>query len=755
MYRITIYLVSIVWVLSFVDSTQADLVGYWNFDEGSGTVAYDSSGNGLNGTLRGSPQWVTGWVGGALEFDGDDSVEIPHDPLLSIADEITITVWTYMNAKASGEMSIVSKGGWAANDLPYELTEEAGRVIYWQFYDDGGRDTCAPPSPPVEEWHHLAGTYDGRTFKCYIDGELAYEWAYAGKIPENTASVFIGQRSRGGLYFKGIIDEVAIYSRALGEDEILDAYEGRMAPTPTPNVYYVDANATGNNDGSSWANAYVYLQDALADANEAQKPVEIRVAQGTYTPDYGRGYTRGDKSCKFLLKSGVTIKGGFAGLGADDPNSWDHQAYTTVLSGDLSGNDKRLLENFVENSDHVIWCIDGDASAVLDGFTITGGYATDRVGGGLLNYNANPTVRRCIFFDNYASQGGGMGNRYSSPTVSECTFSGNLAPYGGGGMYNDYSHPIIESCVFFDNSTWYLGGGGMYCGGSDPSITNCLFIDNGAPFGGGMYNADANPTIINCTFSNNHGGAWGGGMQNDAGANPRVTNCILWGDKPDEISFSGTATVTYSNIQGGQAGIGNINRDPKFADLEGRLSTDSPCIDAGNNSAVSSDINTDLDGNPRIINGTVDMGAYESGASPNGPSANPLADAMDTVLRIDTGGNADWFSENVISYHDGDAAQSGDISGEQHSWMKTAVSGAGTVSFFWKVSSEEYFDFLEFHVDGWLQDRISGLVDWHQITYEITDYDPHTLEWRYIKDVGTDVGNDCGWVDYVEWLPAP
>ena len=82
-------LVSFVLVLSLAVSTQADLVGYWSFDEGFGTVAFDASGNGFDGTLTGDPQWVTGQVGGALEFDGDDSVEIPHNDLLSITDEIT------------------------------------------------------------------------------------------------------------------------------------------------------------------------------------------------------------------------------------------------------------------------------------------------------------------------------------------------------------------------------------------------------------------------------------------------------------------------------------------------------------------------------------------------------------------------------------------------------------------------------------------------------------------------------------------
>jgi len=221
MFRKLIYLISFVLVLSVTGNASAELVGYWKFDEGAGTTAYDSSGNGLDGTLKGNPKWVAGYLGGALDFDGsDDYVEVSHNPILSITDEITIAAWTYMRANASGEMSIVSKGGWSANDLPYELTETPGGVIFWQFYDDGGRDTCAPDSPPVDEWHHIAGTYDGKIFKCYIDGVLADEWAYVGKMPVNTAPVNLGRRSRGGCLFNGIIDEVAIYDRALSEDEV-------------------------------------------------------------------------------------------------------------------------------------------------------------------------------------------------------------------------------------------------------------------------------------------------------------------------------------------------------------------------------------------------------------------------------------------------------------------------------------------------------------------------------------------------------
>ncbi len=276
-----IYLFSFVLVLVLVSSASAGLVGYWKFDEGAGTIAYDSSGNGLDGTLNGDPQWVEGQLGGALDFDGDDSVEIPHSPILSITDEITISAWTYMRGNASGELAIVSKGGWAANDLPYELTETPGGVIFWQFYDDGGRDTCAPDSPPVEEWHHIAATYDGNIFKCYIDGELAEEWAYVGKMPENTASVTIGQRSRGGTFFNGIIDEVAIYDRALSEDEIpqimlgVGGFGQASAPNPANGALHSDTWVSLSWRPGDFAVSHdVYFGENFDDVNDA--------AEGTF-----------------------------------------------------------------------------------------------------------------------------------------------------------------------------------------------------------------------------------------------------------------------------------------------------------------------------------------------------------------------------------------------------------------------------------------------------------------------------------------
>ena len=135
--------------------------------------------------------------------------------------------------------------------------------------------------------------------------------------------------------------------------------------------------------------------------------------------------------------------------------------------------------------------------------------------------------------------------------------------------------------------------------------------------------------------------------------------------------------------------------------------------------------------------------------------AGSLSGPLDTTLTFITGGDAIWFGQTTTSYYGGSAAQSGDISRSQNSWMETIVSGKGTLTFYWKVSSEEEFDFLEFYIDDWLEDQISHLVDWEQKTYTINRPGLHILEWRYIKDGTFDFGSDCGWVDKVEWVPAP
>ncbi|UCD52921.1 MAG: hypothetical protein JSW27_09825 [Phycisphaerales bacterium] len=133
---------------------------------------------------------------------------------------------------------------------------------------------------------------------------------------------------------------------------------------------------------------------------------------------------------------------------------------------------------------------------------------------------------------------------------------------------------------------------------------------------------------------------------------------------------------------------------------------------------------------------------------------DPLAQALDTDLSFTTGGDASWYAQTSESYYDSDAAQSGAISDSQETWLETEVVGAGTLTFYWKVSSKKNSDWLEFYIDDVRQDRISGNVNWQPQSHNVTGAESHTLKWRYVKDSSTSGGSDCGWVDYVQWSGA-
>lgn len=427
-------------------------------------------------------------------------------------------------------------------------------------------------------------------------------------------------------------------------------------------IIYVDAGAVGDNNGTSWGHAFADLQDALTAAGATDI---INVALGTYRPTSG-----GDRNATFQLKNGVDVYGGYpSGGGTRSP-----QANVTTLSGDLNGDDIGSTNN-VENSYHVVTGSGTDPTAVLDGFTITGGNANaaslpNSLGGGMYNDYGSPTVANCTFTGNSANSGGGMLNyNDSGPMVTNCTFSGNSAGYSGGGMYNYSGSPTVTNCTFSGNSAALLmfgnGGGGMYNYLASPAITNCTFSGNWSERmnGGGMFNENCNPTITNCTFSKNSAVFSGGGIY---GKDATINNSVFWGNtapNDPQIGNAGTTTVSYSDIQGGYAGTGNIDADPLFADPDGpdnlfgtedddlRLSAGSPCIDAGDNTALPADtadldndgntiepIPFDLDGSIRIVNGTADMGAYEYPIqllSPNGAEVMIAGTTYDITWRPD------------------------------------------------------------------------------------------------------------------------
>ncbi|UCD29283.1 MAG: right-handed parallel beta-helix repeat-containing protein [Planctomycetota bacterium] len=351
---------------------------------------------------------------------------------------------------------------------------------------------------------------------------------------------------------------------------------------------YVDTEATGANDGTSWENAYTFLQDALATAKlpDVEKPLEVRVAQGTYKPNQGLipivapgtpgrggpspGVWPADKGVQatFSLINGAVIKGGYAGLGEPDPNARDIELYQTVLSGDLSGDDIEVddLSNLLDeptrsdNSMHVITSAYNDANAVISGFTVTGGRDRSmtfggRTGGaGIILSQSNPTLIECTFTRNAVLQaGGGMFNISSSPTLINCVFTENYAEWGAG-IYNgsfpqttkELSSPKLINCTFTDNYARWIGGGiyneagnssllnckfsrnfgAGFCGGGSPEFVDCEFIQN---TGGGVYSSGS-PILTNCIFRSNSTKGEGGGMYSEGTYDIILTDCIFSGN---------------------------------------------------------------------------------------------------------------------------------------------------------------------------------------------------------------------------------
>ncbi len=376
-------------------------------------------------------------------------------------------------------------------------------------------------------------------------------------------------------------------------------------------IIYVDSNAPGENDGSSWVDAFRYLQDGLAVAFEGD---QIWVAGGIYRPDQGKNKRQGDRTVSFELKKGVMIYGGFPSGGG----YWEERnrrVNKTILSGDLQGNDaKDIVPTKLsgdatrnDNSYRVVVASGTDYNTILGGFIITGGNAKGNSsssydkGGGLYCKSGSLTLLNCLFKGNSGIIGGAMYNSKGDPSLINCTFLLNSANDEGAGIYSSRGSPILYNCVFGSNYAKEHGGG-MYNEFNSPIITNCTFSGNSAYAGGGIYCKKAKPI---------------------------VTNSILWGNssrygklEPSQI-YASEASIDYSCIQGlteDLAGKGNIGLDPHFlkaAENDFNLKADSPCIDAGTNDLLLPEINTDVDGTVRLKDGNnddtarIDIGAQE------------------------------------------------------------------------------------------------------------------------------------------------
>jgi hypothetical protein len=332
-------------------------------------------------------------------------------------------------------------------------------------------------------------------------------------------------------------------------------------------TYYVSKFGNDSNDGLSWQKSFGSFQKAF---DISQQGDQVWIGEGTYYPTYDFGLNIGTSGKHLRLKNGVEFYGGFAG---DETilNERDFSIFKTILSGDVG-----IPNDSTDNVYHVFYHpygTDLNVSALLDGFVISDGNASsgdgeNRFGAGMYNWTCSPSLRNCVFENNYASGylggGGGIYNTQSSkPIVDNCEFKNNTSAHNGAGIYNIYySHSQITNCTFtgnycqygaaifnnrsnaiieycnFKTNTTYYGGGAISIIMANTVVKKCVFDQNNAlgTCGGTIWiENNSSPVISDCLFTNNTivsdtygpGYGWGGALYMYNNSDPNITNCTI------------------------------------------------------------------------------------------------------------------------------------------------------------------------------------------------------------------------------------
>ncbi len=443
------------------------------------------------------------------------------------------------------------------------------------------------------------------------------------------------------------------------------------APCPSGNTLHVNTSVIGGTgDGSTWANAYASLSDALAKAHTCTNIKTIKVAAGTYKPtkkpfNAGAEITTTDgRDVTFHIPDGVKIEGGYNAA----TNSRDITANVTILSGDIDNNDEitdgKITSGNNNNTYHVVIAA-GSVGVTIDGFFITGGNANDATfsrmtvglyeiyrafGGSIQIIGGTNTISNNTLYNNSAINVGGIFTLFSTSTISKNTLFNNTASNSIGGIFTRLGTNIISSNTLYNNTATSGNGGGIGTqDGTNNTISNNNLYNNSAGSGGGIYTYNGTNTISNNTVYNNTVTINGGGVSTEGGTNT-LNNNIFWANKKgidaavasadyyadgtngntfkNNLLQLASSNYTSANSNGlGAAAAGNIfAENPNFVnatDLDGAdnihrtaddglaLQSSSPAINTGTATNAPS---TDITGATRT--GNPDLGAYEFIVSP-------------------------------------------------------------------------------------------------------------------------------------------
>lgn len=483
--------------------------------------------------------------GGAIANDGNSNTVVSNS--------------TYYNNYADEESAVSYQGTGAYND-PKIIDS-----IVWNNYCDQGQVNVFnwSESKPTISYTIMEGGYIGDG-ENVIDVDPLFtdpdnlDFSYSEDSPANTAG-----SDGGSIGFDATLlgtrsdDEIAEIIEYLDSLNVIEEVTPLDLTNPIDaddaadigEIVYVDPNASGEDDGSTWEDAFTSLQEAINYAGAAYElngtSVDVWVVAGTY-------YTGTERTDAFIMQQGVNLYGGFAG----DETSFDERDYTTnetILSGEIGDT-----SDLTDNSYHVVV---GADDVILDGLTISDGYADgldgstyDNKGGGLLNYEAGNrnipiidytlgfdiTISNCTFSNNYAETGGASYTFHGgNPTYSNVTFSGNSAKYGGAVADVAGTNAIYENVTFEGNSALYKGGASFTDYGSMATFYDSSFSNNSSGTAGGaiyvldrasqeienetdfdliddtwdnLYDIYSSVYVDGCSFTDNIAGSNGGAM---------------------------------------------------------------------------------------------------------------------------------------------------------------------------------------------------------------------------------------------------
>jgi len=437
-------------------------------EDGQGQTVSDLSGNGNHGTFSTGmlPTCIPGKVGGALEFRGLDSyVNCQNAALFDVTDAVSVAAWVNINTVPTDWTAIAAKGNdaWRLSTV-FSTTRMhfgvTGIPDHWSI--DG--DTEVTPG----YWHYVVGTYDGTNIRIFVDGvEDAEPVPYDGGITTNQDDVWIGGNSdKPGREFDGLIDEVALWNRALTVTEIDGLFnDGMGIPVVTRDGIYVDDDAPHDpapgdpaigdpDENGSWSHPFDSIQEAINAADAAETVI---VMDGTYTGPGNRGI--------FFDGKEVTLRS-------------------------RNGPENCIID--CEQADHGIWfSSDVGPETVLQGFTVTNGRPIEMpYGGGIYCDMASPTIRDCIIFNNQAESGAGIFLEFSSAVIDDCIIIGNTAQNAAGGILAFKSDITLIDSTITANSPE-----GMMLEFGSASVLGRVTVIADTIAGDGVFNIDAAATM--------------------------------------------------------------------------------------------------------------------------------------------------------------------------------------------------------------------------------------------------------------------